>query len=257
MAYREGAEKYYDLFGEKQDVQFYVDLAHEYGDKALELGVGTARLAIQLARSGVDVWGIDNSLHMLRAAKTNLAKEPSDTRNRVHLEQADVRNFNLNKRFGLIYFPSFSFDHLITRNDQVSALRCIHRHLAPRGAFAFDLSHTLRIETSSGWFTERKPLDEKRTVVRLGLHKTNPAKQLMSIDLWYELYENGRMLERYHECGDVYIHTSGNVKGLLKETGFEVVGWYGGHGREPFTDDSKMMVIIASPPSTVLGQVNR
>jgi len=49
MTYREGAEKYYDLFGEKQDVGFYLDLAREQGGKALELGVGTARLAIQLA----------------------------------------------------------------------------------------------------------------------------------------------------------------------------------------------------------------
>jgi len=95
MTYREGAEKYYDLFGEKQDVSFYLDLAREQGGKALELGVGTARLAVQLARAGVEVWGIDNSPHMLGAAKAKLAKEKPDVRSRVHLEQGDVREFDL------------------------------------------------------------------------------------------------------------------------------------------------------------------
>jgi len=165
MTYREGAEKYYDLFAEKRDTSFYLDLARQYGSKALELGVGTARLAIQLARAGVEVWGIDNSPHMLRAAKAKLAKEQLDVRNRVHLKLADVRNFDLHERFGLVYFPSFSFDHLLTRNDQASALRCVLRHLELGGVFAFDLAHIANIEWGSGWFVERKPLNEWRTVI--------------------------------------------------------------------------------------------
>jgi len=247
MAYREGAEKYYDLFGEKQDVGFYLDLAKDQGGKALELGVGTARLAIQLARAAVEVWGIDNSPQMLRAAKAKLVKEKPDVRSRVHLEQADVREFSLSERFGLVYFPSFSFDHLVTRNDQVSTLRCVLRHLALDGVFAFDLAHVSKIEAGSGWFVERKALDDRRTVVRLSFHKTNAEKRLMSMDLWYELYEKGRMLERYHEGGEVYIHDPDSVKRLLVENGFEIAEWYGGHEKERFTDSSKMMVIVARP----------
>jgi len=247
MTYQEGAEKYYDLFGEKQDVGFYLDLAKKQGGKALELGVGTARLAVQLARAGVEVWGIDNSPHMLRAAEAKLAKEKPEVRSRVHLEQVDVREFTLSERFGLAYFPSFSFDHLVTRNDQVSTLRCVLRHLALDGVFAFDLAHVPKIEAGSGWFVERKALDDSRTVVRLGFHKTNAEKRLMSMDLWYELYEKGRMLERYHEGGEVYIHDPDSVKCLLVENGFEIAEWYGGHEKERFTDSSKMMVIVARP----------
>jgi len=247
MTYREGAEKYYDLFGEKQDGPFYLDLAQKHGYKALELGVGTARLAIQLARAGVEVWGIDNSSHMLRAAKVKLAKEQPDVRGRVHLEQADVREFNLSERFGLVCFPSFSFDHLVTRNDQVSTLRCVLGHLTLDGVFAFDLAYVPKIEAGSGWFVERKALDDRRTVVRLGFHRTIVEKRLMSMDLWYELYEKGRMLERYHEGGEVHVHDPDSVKRLLVENGFEIAEWYGGHEKERFTDSSKMMVIVARP----------
>jgi len=247
MSYREGAEKYYDLFGAKDDGPFYIDLAQKRGGRALELGVGTARLAIQMARAGVETWGIDNSPHMLRAAEANLSREPADVRDRVHLELAYVRDFNLGECFGLVYFPSFSFDHLLTSQDQVSALRCIHGHLAPGGVYAFDLAHVPDLKADSGWFVQRKPLDERRTVVRIGFHKTRPEERLMSVDLWYELYDDGRMMERYYEGGEVYIHSPDGVRVLLEENGFEVDAWYGGHDRRPFDDSSKMMVVVARP----------
>ena len=247
MSYREGAERYYDLFGAKDDAPFYIELAHMYGDKALELGVGTARLAIQLARAGIETWGIDNSPHMLKAAEGNLAKEASQVRALLRLELADVRDFDLGERFGLVYFPSFSFDHLLERGDQIRALETIRRHIAPGGAYAFDLAHVPDLKEDSGWFVQRRPLDEHRTVVRTGHHSTDPEKRLMTVNLWYELYEDGRMAERYFEGGEVYVHTPEGVRRLLDETGYKVEAWYGGHDKRPFSQDSGIMVIVARP----------
>lgn len=158
-----------------------------------------------------------------------------------------MRNSDLCERFGLVHFPSFSFDHLITRRDQESTLRCVARHLALSGVFAFDLAHMPKLEGSSGWFVERKPLGDRRTVLRLGFHRTSPERRLMSIDLWYELYENGLMLERYHEEGEVYVHDPCSIKRLLEESGYQMLERYGGHNREPFTDGSKVMDIVARP----------
>jgi len=193
------------------------------------------------------MWGIDNSPHMIRAADANLSGEPPEVRRLVHLELADIRDFDLGLRFGLVYFPSFSFDHLLTHGDQASALRCIHRHIGPGGVYAFDLSHTPTIKEDSGWYVQRKPLDEQRTVVRLGFHRTHPEERLMSVDLWYELYEDGLMGERYHEGGEVYLHSPEGIELLLEENGFEIEARYGGHDRRPFTEDSEMLVVVASP----------
>jgi ubiquinone/menaquinone biosynthesis C-methylase UbiE len=76
MTYRLAAAKFYDLFGSKNDVGFYKELALQSGKKALELGVGTCRVAIPLARSGITVVGIDNSVHMLRAQERNWLRKP-------------------------------------------------------------------------------------------------------------------------------------------------------------------------------------
>jgi SAM-dependent methyltransferase len=247
VSYREGAERYYDLFGAKNDAPFYIELAHRHGDVALELGVGTARLAIQLARAGIEIWGIDNSPHMLRAAEANLANEPPQVRARLRLKLADARDFDLGERFGLVYFPSFSFDHLLERGDQIRALETIRRHIAPGGAYAFDLAHVSELKEDSGWFVQRRSLDEHRTVVRTGYHSTDPEKRLMTVNLWYELYEDGRMVERYFEGGEVYVHSPEGIQGLLEETGYGIEEWYGGHDKRPFSQDNGIMVIVARP----------
>jgi SAM-dependent methyltransferase len=247
MNYLEGSEKFYDLFGEKNDAPFYLAQVRRRGGPALELGVGTARLAIQLARAGVEVWGIDNSPHMLKAAEANLAREPENVRLKVHLRDADARNFELPIRFGLIYFPSFSFDHLLTREAQLAALGNVKRHLAPGGVYAFDLAHVPEIKADDGWFVQRRPYGDGLTVVRVGYHKTNAEKRLMSMNIWYELYEDGRMLERYFEGSDVYIHTPDGVRRILSEAGFEVAELCGGYSGEPFTSGSPMIVIVARP----------
>ncbi len=247
MSYREGAEKFYDVFGAKDDAPFYIGLARGHGGKALELGVGTARLAIQLARAGIETWGIDNSQHMLRAAKANLEREPQKVRSRVHLRLADTRDFDLDEEFGLVYFPSYSFDHILERDDQIKALQAIRRHVAPGGVYAFDLAHVPELKADSGWFVQKRPLGEDRMVVRTGHHNTRPEERIMTVSLWYELYEDGRMLERYFDGGDVYVHNPEGIRELLGETGYEIEAWYGGHDRRAFTPESDMMVIVPRP----------
>jgi SAM-dependent methyltransferase len=236
MSYREGAEKFYDVFGAKDDAPFYIGLARGHGGKALELGVGTARLAIQLARAGVETWGM-----------TKLSREPPEVRSRLRLRLADARDLDLGEEFGLVYFPSYSFDHILERGDQVRALKAIRRHIAPGGVYAFDLAHVPELKADSGWFVQKRPLGEDRMVVRTGHHKTRPEERIMTVSLWYELYEDGRMLERYFDGGDVYVHSPEGIRELLGETGYEIEAWYGGHDRRAFTPESGMMVIVARP----------
>lgn len=105
------AAKFYDLFGSKDDIDFYKELALQSGGKALELGVGTARVAIPLARGGVTVVGIDNSVHMLGVAREKLAKESKAVRRRVTLKRGDMKGFELNQSFPFIYIPASAFGH--------------------------------------------------------------------------------------------------------------------------------------------------
>ncbi len=245
LTYRIGAEKFYDLFGAKGDYNLYKEIAHKNGDRALELGVGTARLAIILARDGVEVWGIDNSPHMLKAAERKIAEEPPEVRRRITLKLADVRSFALDKGFPFIYFPTFSFDHCLTREEQLNTLRNIYTHLKPGGVYAFDLAHVTDDDAKKGWFIQRKQLDDEKMVVRSGYHRRKPGGRISSIDLFYEVYVKGVLVDKYHEYGELYIHVPYEIRKLLEENGFTIEAFYGDYKKTPFTEESSMMFIVA------------
>jgi len=243
-SYQEGAERFYDLFGEKDDVEFYVEQAKRNGGKALELGVGTARLAIQLARAGVETWGIDTSQHMLNAAEKNIAEEDPETQARLHMVLGNAVDFRLPQKFDMICFPSCSFDHILDSEDQRAALFNIKKHLAPGGHYVFDLYLVKELKADRGWFVQRKELEDGTKVIRSGYHVTKPEQRLMSLDMWYDHVEDGRVTERFHEGSDVYVHDVEGVRALLDETGFEVVEMYGDHHGEPYEEGGGLMVFV-------------
>ena len=77
--YRAGAKHYDDAYSVKVDLadrDFYLDLAEEYGRPVLELGCGTGRITIPVARQGVDITGLDASPSMLGVLRRKLVEEP-------------------------------------------------------------------------------------------------------------------------------------------------------------------------------------
>jgi SAM-dependent methyltransferase len=246
-SYQAGAERFYDLFGEKDDVEFYVEQAKRGGGKALELGVGTARLAIHLARAGVETWGLDTSQHMLNAAERNIAEEDPETQTRLHMVLGNAVDFRLPEKFGMIYFPSCSFDHVLDSVDQRSTLLNIRKHLAPGGCYVFDLYLVNELKEDRGWFVQRKELEDGTKVIRSGYHVTRPEKRLMSLDMWYDHVVGGRVTESFYEGSDVYVHDIEGVRALLDETGFEVVEEYGDHHGKPYEEGDSLIVFVTRP----------
>jgi cyclopropane fatty-acyl-phospholipid synthase-like methyltransferase len=167
------ASKYYDLFGSKSDINFYREFAVKHGEKALELGVGTGRVAIELAKAGVTVWGIDNSPFMLTEANQKLRKESLMIRNRVKLKLGDMRNFKLEEVFPFIYIPSSTFEHCVTEGDQRRCLTCARDALQKEGMLMFDISQSDRKQDNS-WWIDRKETSAEEEVVRTIFSRRNP-----------------------------------------------------------------------------------
>jgi hypothetical protein len=114
------------------------------------------------------------------------------------------------------------------------------------GVYVFNLANVSINQEKDGWFIQNKQLNDSQTVVRTGFRKVKLLHNLISIDLWYELYEEGLLLERYHEAGDVYVHSIESIRKLLKDNGFKVTALYGSYDLKPFTNSSDMMVIVSS-----------
>jgi SAM-dependent methyltransferase len=133
--YDELAHQYDSLSpGLAGDIAFYRTLASDARPPVLELGCGTGRVTIAIARDGVSILGLDRAPRMLAIArhKAGAGANPGWL-------QADMRNFRLDERFGLIIVPYRGFQHLPTEDDRQLALALAFEHLQPGGRLALDL----------------------------------------------------------------------------------------------------------------------
>src|SRR5262245_56439435 len=121
------------------DVAFFLDEAVGAGGPVLELGCGTGRVLIPIARAGVEIVGVDASAPMLNICRDRLLQELEAVQARVTLVHADMRSFALDRRFTLATIPFRPFQHLLTVDDQLACLSAIRRHLVDGGRLILDL----------------------------------------------------------------------------------------------------------------------
>jgi SAM-dependent methyltransferase len=121
------------------DVAFYERAAREVGGPVLELACGTGRVALPLAKAGLQVTGVDRSEAMLTIARRKLAALPASVRERLSLVNQDMSALNLDRDFGLILVPFRSFQSLLTIDLQRRSLEAIRPHMAPTGRLILHL----------------------------------------------------------------------------------------------------------------------
>lgn len=242
------ASKYYDLFAAKDDIDFYRELAVKHGRKALELGVGTGRIAIELAKANVTVWGIDNSRYMLNIARQKLRTSPASIKKRVILRSGDMRNFKLKEKFPFVYIPSATFEHFITQEEQNKCLTNVYKALERKGILALDVSQVSNEKPEESWWIERRELSPKEEVVRTVFSKLNPQTNVVSVNLFFGVYQEGKVKERYYEYGEAKLSSRREVEEMLKDVGFKVDDVYGSFARSAHSPESQKMIFVASVP---------
>lgn len=108
--------KYYDgayaAMKDLIDVPFYVDLAKRIGGPVLEIGCGTGRVLLPIARAGITIHGVDRSLSMLGILHQKIEREPPDVRDRVRTHNGDMRNFRVEQKYPLVIIPFRPLQHM-------------------------------------------------------------------------------------------------------------------------------------------------
>jgi SAM-dependent methyltransferase len=111
------------------DLEAWEQLASEADGPILELGCGTGRVALHLARRGHEVWAIDLDADLVAATRVRAAAE----RLPVHAERADARRLGLGREFGLA-IAAMQFVQMIgAESARAPVLRRVAAHLRPGG----------------------------------------------------------------------------------------------------------------------------
>ncbi|MGG0238446.1 class I SAM-dependent DNA methyltransferase [Bacillus rhizoplanae] len=133
--------RFYDL-EERQDrgeLSFYLERASNSSGDILEIACGTGRITLPLVQAGFHVWGIDLSENMLNLLKEKLHTTSSEFQNKIHLQQANMTNFNMNKNYDLILIPGIAYQALLNKEDQIECLKTVYKHLKANGEFIFNV----------------------------------------------------------------------------------------------------------------------
>ena len=102
--------------------------------RALELGIGTGRIALPLAQRGVPVHGIELSKAMVAKLREKPGNEAIGT------TIGDFASTTVDGQFSLAYLVYNTIMNLTTQGQQVACFRNVAAHLAPGGCFVIEVS---------------------------------------------------------------------------------------------------------------------
>lgn len=133
------APVYDEWLGKGEDPAPAARILAEYagGGAVLELGIGTGRMALELARLGVPVLGIDRSAQMI----VELAKKVGDLPVRGEVGYMDRLAYK--DEFRLVYVVISAFFGLLSQDAQVDSFAQVARALEPGGVFVLECFNPL------------------------------------------------------------------------------------------------------------------
>ena len=226
------------------DIPFLLEYAKKQEGRVLELGCGTGRVLIPIAKAGMKIIGIDNSLNMLKVAKDKIAQKPLCVRRNIEHVHAGMQNFSLKKKFSLIICTFNTFMHITKRQDQQQVLKNVYRHLERNGLFINEIfipSFTFKEKTSQQEIVDRKNQMKFKKVENL---RYNYDTQILAVEYIYEKINNKKEVEdRYLHSFQLRYTLYPEMKTLLSNSGLEILDAFSDFDKKPFDGKNRMIIV--------------
>jgi len=254
IPYGLSAKYYDDAYAVKPDLvdlPFYVDLAKQIGGPILEMGCGTGRVLLPIARMGIEIHGLDNAPTMLGILRERIQNEPEQVRSQIALHQGDMRQFRGQKKYVLVTIPFRPMQHMYTLQDQVAALKTGAFHLGKNGILALDVFFPKFQLMDVGIGEEMLELEwpaksHPGRIVRRYFKKDAVDKihQVFSATFIFRTYDNETLLSEETERIKLSYYAYPQLKALFRLAGLESVEEYGSFSKTPLDNTAKEMIFL-------------
>jgi 2-polyprenyl-3-methyl-5-hydroxy-6-metoxy-1,4-benzoquinol methylase len=223
------------------ELEFFSDLARQYGSPILDVACGTGRLTIPLAEQGYTMTGVDITSEMLKTAqeKSEHLSLP------INWIEADVRKLMMNQNYQIIYTTGNAFQAFLTRETQEGLLQFVHKHLHPKGVFAFETRNPVLSELLKKQDGKRKigiDVNGKR-IIHTWQNSYDPITQLGHHKQTYQTSLNEHKKAKTTRIAIRYVFPQ-ELETLLHYNGFVLESVYGDFDKSPLQADSPLMVCI-------------
>jgi SAM-dependent methyltransferase len=233
MSFGEDVAEIYDVSlrgDEVAAVAFLEQLAR--GGPALELAIGTGRIALPLAARGIRVDGIDISPAMV----ARLQAKPGGAQ--IAVTMGDFADVAVSGTYPLIYVVFNTLFNLLTQEDQVRCFENVAAHLTDDGSFVVETlvpAFLYRLRNNQYVDAEAVEVDE----VRLDVLRHDAAKQMLAeshVSLSRAGVRLNPVVQRYAWPSELDL--------MARIAGLRLKGRWGGWEREPFNSSSSAHVSV-------------
>ena len=248
--YADAALYDYEYRRRRTDLAFYRELAkRRNATRILDLGAGSGRLAIPLARDGRQVTALDQSRPMLDRLRGK--KLPPSVARRITTVEADLCTFDLGgEKFPLAVAAFNVLEHLYTRGEVDACLRRVAAHLEPGGAFAFDVQlpdlEWLIRDPEKRWAKTRfTDPTTRREMFYSTNHVYDPISQIVMIRLYYDPVD-GKGKSRVVSLSQRKFFPA-ELEALVAHADFQVSARYGDFFWAPLGGTAESQVLVCEP----------
>lgn len=239
------------------DIGWYVDLCRRADGRVLELGAGTGRVVLPVARAGVAIDALDIAGEMREQLAARLSLEDEAVRGRVRILTGDMTSFALPDRYRLIQIPFRSFLHNTTEEAQLACLGRCYDHLAPGGLLAFDVFQPSEDYMSDfegdfeGLFRMDAPytLEEGFLLLSEWSSYDRKAQTVRAVHRYELLTNGGRITESLYQILDLAFLYQDDLRRLLEVAGFSAISLGSDFTDQPVRPDTRDITVLARRPS--------
>lgn len=236
--------RFYDLIYHQVrdpiDKKYYQNKINETRGRILEAGTGTGRLLLESLKNDADIYGIDISPAMLNVLKNKLGK---NDQHRISLQS--ITDFSFDRPFNLIVAPFRVLMHLLTKEDQIKALKNVSRHLEPGGRFIFDVfvpdpNYLIKgMDNVTDFEGEYEPGKKIRRIV-----STQPdiVNQIIEVNFRYEWSNNGEVITKEWKTPMRFFFKY-ELEHLIERSGFCKFKFDGDFEGNPLQKGSKEFIV--------------
>jgi SAM-dependent methyltransferase len=246
-----------DLEDDPGDLDLYLALADRADGRILELGAGSARLAVPLAAAGHPVTAVDVDPAMLERARARAAAAGVPD-GRLELVEADLLDLRLPDagRYAMAFIALNSLMLLASREAQRRALQTLAAHLAPGGLAAVDvwlpniedlgrfdgrvILEWIRPDTTGGADEVEAPM-----VTKTGSAIHNPATGTIALTAVFEAATQGGRVRRWIRQDRLRLISADELAAFAEEAGLRVELLAGGYDLGAIGPGAERAVLIA------------